>query len=102
MTGQTYTQFDNTELRNMDVHPKVSFGRGMMLPTGSVPLSSSVGSPGYGRGVPINSDECGASLLVGQGAHAPCTSTPIHHQSCETDNTLKHLGVLITELGKHR
>lgn len=91
----------NTELRNMDVRPKMSFGRGMMLPTGSVPLLSSVGSPGYGRGVPISSDECGASLLVGPGAHAPYTSTPIHHQSSETDNTLKHLGVLITELGKH-
>lgn len=101
MTEATSIHFDNTEPRNMDTRPRVSFGRGMVLPNSSVPLPSYVGSPGYGRGVPTNTDEGGVSLLVGQDAQAPYTSTPIRPQSSETDATLKHLGVLIAELGKH-
>lgn len=100
MAEETDIQLDNTELLNMDTHPRVSFGRGTMLSTRSPPLLSYMGSPGYGRGIPVNTHECGASLLVGQDAQTPYTSSPIHPQPSETDTTLKHLSVLITELGK--
>ncbi len=63
MTEETDIQFNNTEPRSIDVRPKVSFGRIMILPTSSVPLPSYVGSPGYGREVSANSDECGASRV---------------------------------------
>ena len=43
---------------------------------------------------------CGGSELFSNSYPAPLTSTPISSSS-ETENTLKHLGVLITELGKH-
>lgn len=101
MTEETDIQFDNAEPKNMDVRPKVSFGRGMILPTSSIPLPNYLGSLGYGAGVTANNYECGASLLVGQDAKTPYTSIPIHPQSSETNAALKHLGVLITELGKH-
>lgn len=101
MTEEIDIRFDNIGSRNMIVRPKVSFGRGTPLLTSSVLQSGCVGSPGYGREDLANSEECGGSLLVGQGAQAPYTSTPIHPQSGETDSTLKQLGVLITELGKH-
>ncbi|MEQ2235146.1 hypothetical protein ILYODFUR_038653 [Ilyodon furcidens] len=59
-----------------------------------------MGSPGYGSGIP-NTHECGADLFDGHNVQSPHTSSPIHPQPSETDATLKHLSVLITELGKH-
>lgn len=43
---------------------------------------------------------CGGSILFPSDGPAPLTSTPISPSS-ETENTLRHLGVMITELGKH-
>ena len=100
MAEETDIQLDNTELMNMDTWPRLSFGRGTMLSTRSPTLLSYMGSPGYGMEIPVNTHECGASLLVGQDAQTPYMSSPIHPQPSETDATLKHLGVLITELGK--
>lgn len=45
-------------------------------------------------------DACGGSVLFPSNGPAPLTSTPISPSS-ETENTLTHLGVMITELGKH-
>ncbi|MED6258315.1 hypothetical protein ATANTOWER_005706 [Ataeniobius toweri] len=88
----------NTEQMNMGTHSRVSFGRGTMLSTRSPPY---MGSPGYGRGIPTNTHECGADLFDGHNVQSPHTSSPIDSQPSETDATLKHLSVLITELGKH-
>lgn len=100
MAEGTYTQLNNTEPSNMGARPRVGFGRGL-LPISSPTTPSYVGSLGRGRGIATNSDGGGTSLLVGQVTQSPLTSTPIHHQSSETESTLKHLGVLITEVGKH-
>lgn len=101
MAEGTYTQLNNTGPSNRGARPRVGFGRGLILPASLPAATGYVGSPGRGRGIATNSDGGGTSLLVGQVTQTPLTSTPIHHQSSETESTLRHLGVLIAELGKH-
>lgn len=80
-------QFD--VLKN--VSPRVGFGRGMFL-YNTVPQVN-VGSP-HGNSVKTNN---------GGEDNDPhmYTSTPVNPQTSDTDTTLRHLGVLITELGRH-
>lgn len=82
-------------LEDMAARPVSGYGRGVAFRSDLAPVPGFVGPVGDGL------DMDGAGLSVGQDTQPPYTSTPIHPQPSETDRTLRHLGVLITELGKH-
>lgn len=81
-----------------DVRPKQSFGRGRPKSDHTVFTPGSVSSHITG-GQLYNDDIDCVSEMYAKGAEAPCTSTP--HHSNDPDNAFKHLGLLITELGRH-
>lgn len=86
----------------MDVRAKVGFGRGWVSAANNTACLPGQGASANGGEIPTYSDEGGASFSLGQGAApSPHTSTPIQRQPNETESALGHLGVLITELGKH-
>lgn len=82
-----------------DVRPKQGFGRGRSISdhTGFTPGSV---SPHITGGQLYRDDTDCISEMYAKGAEAPCTSTPLHHPD-DPDSAFKHLGLLITELGRH-
>ena len=81
------------------VYPNIGRGRAQIscpgqlaTPPGPVDLAGTDNSHGDGA--------CGSSIIFPCDGPAPLTSTPVGPPS-ETENTLRHLGVMITELGKH-
>lgn len=79
--------FQFTEPKGRGAIRKVSFGRGFSSPISSVSQPSFVGSPGRGRGLAYSGECYRSSLLVGQSAQGPYTSTPVNHQPSGGDLT---------------
>lgn len=98
MADDTVAVFQGADPMSTGVRPGLSFGRGMVLPSGSLPFHVSSPFMGRGRGVSRSTDECGVRRFVSDGDSSACHSAQSQPRP-DAPQTPYTLGPVQTVLG---